>query len=142
MDESLRAENQSVQEAIGALDRAMVQLDVKLAALDRSQLFFDLVGVGLTAVAVMLGILAIVQFFVSKVAAREAAEEVTRKYLEDAENTEKAVHDWLDANWTRIVSAIEVHSATRQRQGSLPDGYDDAYDADDLAGIPDDGGGD
>jgi len=134
MEESLL---QTIAKSIALLDL----INSRIEKLEQHQFNYDLVGVGLTALSVILAIIAVGFMLnirnIAKADAEKAANELLSSYLEDPERMSKLIEPWLDNNRTEIANNIYMASLVMGTSG-LESDFGSAFDPDDLYDIPDD----
>lgn len=98
----------------------------------------DMLGIGLTALALVLAVLAIIFMWNVAVTAKseaiKAAKAELTTYLSDVNNTKAVIESWLDNNRTSMAS--EIWLAAVRNSDDLGDDYGSAWDEDDLSDVP------
>jgi len=85
-------------------------LNERIEQLDRHQFLYDLVGLGLTALGLVLALLAVLFFLnmreISKHEARSAASAELTDYLGNTDNVNAVIESWLDSNRSELAARI------------------------------------
>jgi hypothetical protein len=85
-------------------------LNERIEQLDRHQYLYDLVGIGLTALGLVLALLAVLFFLnmrvITKHEAKSAASAELADYLGNADNVNSVIESWLDANRSELAARI------------------------------------
>lgn len=101
----------------------------------------DMLGIGLTALALVLAVLALIFMWnvisTARSEAREAAKKEMNAYLKDSENTREVIESWFDNNRSAMVSAMWL--AAIKNSDDLGNEYAAAWNASDLPDLPENG---